>query len=65
VRHAAPKSEACFAAHDDDTAAFALADDEFRADIQPHLGHPAVKTRPSSQGDYEDVTTFISHAEGK
>lgn len=65
MRHAAAKGVSRLSAHDDHTAAFALAHDEFCADIQTHLGHPAIESGSAFQRNDENVTAFIGHAEGK
>ena len=63
VRHAATEREARLSAHDDHAAAFALADDEFGADIQAHLGHSAIKPVTAFQRNDEYVTAFVGHTQ--
>ena len=42
-----------------------IAGDEFCADIQTHLGHPAIESGSAFQRNDKNVTAFIGHAEGE
>ena len=63
VRHAAAQRKAGLAAHDNDATAFALADDQFGADVQPHLGQPTIKSAAAHERSDPNMLAGTGHAE--